>query len=647
MQKILGFEQSVIQKGTDVIKRYYLSTSANQVVVSNGSNSYTLVVPTGYYTFTEFYEAVGREMVKVIPLVRMRIHTEYIEFQCSTIGWYFDRSSANTTINNYGWTPWFKLNPSLKNLCIERPDESMNATNGYAFLPETYVLYDNIISTGMTFQMIKPKVVYTLKENNETLVNKSELFASGEWNLSGVTTTIVNRLNSEYQSAKGLTASDTNAIPFKASSNKITSESFAPDLTLTLTADNHTANCMKKSGTQYILEIWSKDIEYGANTTTIEKDITYTVQYSTDNIVETYTIAKGKYKQTALISNIVTNINKRQVSAGKAAVVIQKTVNNRVQILCKDNTVPSIITTCSDPLFPIPNGTWRKFDFKYLQARCVKMPALATPLQYLSAIKNGVKTSLFKQMTNDTIETTTTHKIYFVNPTTLAKVTPSFVGNTNFIYYANSTNASKRFEFHRYFRTKTISANTQLVYKNSSNQSKKITLQSGNLTQEEFIQDMNTKFAANGIPLEWIYSANGYTIKTDDPFTLTCTLLNDSFFGPSNPISGSISHIWTIPFNQTIQLDNTDCLYSDNPVDITNNLSTLKLYCNIVKSRTKPLLSNITIEDLHKNYFYKNRLVIPCMEQLDRLEYEFRNENDEELSFLGNIYLLITFTIQE
>ncbi|KNB41605.1 hypothetical protein JH06_5512 [Blastocystis sp. subtype 4] len=66
-----------------------------------------------------------------------------------------------------------------------------------------------------------------------------------------------------------------------------------------------------------------------------------------------------------------------------------------------------------------------------------------------------------------------------------------------------------------------------------------------------------------------------------------------------------------------MKLDNTGALYSDNPVDITNGLSNIKLYCNI-----------------------------PCSDQLDRLEYEFRNEKDEPLSFLGNIYLLLTFMIK-
>ena len=647
LQKILGFEKSVIQKGTEIIKRYFLSTNANKLVVSNGTNSYTLVVPTGYYTFTEFYETVGREMVKVIPLERMKIHTEYIEYQCSG-NWYFDRSSTNTTINKYEWTPWFKLNPSLKNLYIERPDESMNGINGYAFLPETYVLYDNLTTISMSFYFIDPTIEYKMVEGSTTIASGSVALTTGDYTPVTMINTIVTKLNEIYQKAKGIESTDENAKPFIASNHQITANSYAPILTLSLTATNHTAECMKKYSNKYTFEVWSKDVEYGSSVI-IDKDITYTVQYSTDDLIETFTIAKGTYKQSTLIDNIIKNINKRQTDAGKSNIVTKKNLNQKIQILCRDKTVPTVITTCSNPLFPIPNKSWRDFYFTYRQAECIKMPTLATPQEYLTAFKNGIKSTLFKQMTNDTIRTTISHKIYFVNSTTLAKIAPSFNTNTSssFFYYQNTNTNNTSFPIILPFRTKAIANNTQLVYKNSSNTTKTITIQSGNLTQEEFIQDMNTKFSANNIPLQWMYSTDGYTIKTDDPFTLTCSLLDDSFFGPSTPVSGTISHIWKIPFNQSIQLDNTEALFSDNPVDITNNLSTLKLYCNIVKSKTKPLLCNINIEDLHKNYFYKNRMLIPCSDQLDRLEYEFRNENDEELSFLGNIYLLCMLTITE
>lgn len=647
VQRILGFDKSVIIKGSETIKKYFLSTSANKLVVTNGSVSHVITIPSTYYTFTQFYETVGKELNKVIPITRMRIHTEYIEYECSE-NWYFDRSSVNTTINNFDWTPWFKVNSSLKNLCIECPDITMNGRNGYAFLPQTYVLYDNLITKNMSFYFIDPTVQYTMTENDTTLASGSFNLATNDYTPVTIVSEIVNNLNTIYQHAKNIESTAENATPFEASVHQITSNTYAPTLTLSVVATNHTGNCVKKSNKNYVFEVWSKDVEYG-QIVTIDKDITYTVQYSTDSVIESYTIAKGTYNQTKLINDIVSNINNRQTTAGKPRIVTTKTVDQRTQILCRDKTVPTIITTCSNTMFPIPNGSWRKFDFIYLQAECIKMPSIATPQQYLTAFKNGIKSTLFKEMTKNTIQTKCSHKIYFVNPTTLAKVSPSFNNNTqsSFFYYRNTTTINTQFQILLLFHTKLITNNTHLTYKNSSNVTKTITIQSGYHTQEEFIQDMNNQFDANDIPFLWNYTSDGYMIKTDDPFTLTCSLLDDNFFGPSTPISGAISHIWKIPFNQTIQLDNTDALYSDNPVDITNNLSLLKLYCNIVKCKTKPLLCNINIDDLHKNYFYKNRMVIPCSDQLDRLEYEFRNENDEELSFLGNIYLLITFTVQE
>ena len=37
-------------------------------------------MPTYYYTFLEFIEAVGSEMVNVLPLVSITIEEEYVKF---------------------------------------------------------------------------------------------------------------------------------------------------------------------------------------------------------------------------------------------------------------------------------------------------------------------------------------------------------------------------------------------------------------------------------------------------------------------------------------------------------------------------------------------------------------------------------------
>ena len=127
IQSILKFNSSIPVKGLDNPRQYFLSTSCNQVVlVANGETSLFLSMPTGYYTFSKFIEAVDSEMVKVLPRVSMTIEDDHVRFNVtSDKSWHIDRTSVDTTIDGFGWTPWFKLSPSVHNLCIERPVESV------------------------------------------------------------------------------------------------------------------------------------------------------------------------------------------------------------------------------------------------------------------------------------------------------------------------------------------------------------------------------------------------------------------------------------------------------------------------------------------------------------------------------------------
>ena len=59
IQSILGFESSVRVKGLDNPRWFFLSTSCNQIVVTNGTMSYVLSMFTEYYSFLEFIEAAG------------------------------------------------------------------------------------------------------------------------------------------------------------------------------------------------------------------------------------------------------------------------------------------------------------------------------------------------------------------------------------------------------------------------------------------------------------------------------------------------------------------------------------------------------------------------------------------------------------
>ena len=106
-------------------------------------------------------------------------------------------------------------------------------------------------------------------------------------------------------------------------------------------------------------------------------------------------------------------------------------------------------------------------------------------------------------------------------------------------------------------------------------------------------------------------------------------------------ITTPIKATWAYVENRLVS--NLASEYSDYPVMIDNGLSRIKLYCNIVKSKTEPLLTIIPLQDLYKNYYFRNKMMIPCSDRLDKITYEFRDENGELLNFNGNIYLLITF----
>ena len=70
---LIQFESSVLEKRVDNPRRYFLRIVCNQIVVTNDTIRHVLSMPTGYYTFSEFIDAVSCEMVKMLPLVSMMI----------------------------------------------------------------------------------------------------------------------------------------------------------------------------------------------------------------------------------------------------------------------------------------------------------------------------------------------------------------------------------------------------------------------------------------------------------------------------------------------------------------------------------------------------------------------------------------------
>ena len=66
---ILGFLSCVLVKGLDNSRRLFLSSVCSQAMMTNDIVLLVLSMYTGYYTFSEFIDAVDNEMVKVLSLI--------------------------------------------------------------------------------------------------------------------------------------------------------------------------------------------------------------------------------------------------------------------------------------------------------------------------------------------------------------------------------------------------------------------------------------------------------------------------------------------------------------------------------------------------------------------------------------------------
>ena len=86
IQSILGFESSVLVEGLDNPRLFFLSTSCNQIVVTNDTTSYVLSMFSEYNTFLEFIEVVNNKMFIVLSIVSMKIEKEYVTFNIQRDG---------------------------------------------------------------------------------------------------------------------------------------------------------------------------------------------------------------------------------------------------------------------------------------------------------------------------------------------------------------------------------------------------------------------------------------------------------------------------------------------------------------------------------------------------------------------------------
>ena len=178
--------------------------------------SYVLSTPTGYYTFLEFIESIGSEMVKVLSIISIMIENEYVTFNVQREGWYFDRESEDTTIDGFGWTPGSNyLHPYIS--WLERSADSSvydkncpslpDVTNDQGFgcnanLDPSFVENDWQLSTSDYRFILQPLVTYTMTNSDGSLYDSGTFYVTEDTTMSltmnSLMTSCFNELNSRY-----------------------------------------------------------------------------------------------------------------------------------------------------------------------------------------------------------------------------------------------------------------------------------------------------------------------------------------------------------------------------------------------------------------------------------------------------------------
>ena len=349
---------------------------------------------------------------------------------------------------------------------------------------------------------------------------------------------------------------------------------------------------------------------------------------------KTVTIERGSYSALAIAEMIRDGFN----AIDGYQVFVRENNRSEVQMGPRSGIYPSMIVVSNDnPYLSLTPGTTRQINFTFHRNYYIRMPELTTPYEFALANIDGLTaTNMISGHTYSNREMTVT----FFQPTRVAYVgTPSFT-SADFVDWEQPQTYTATTMIRFPYGMMTLdneNADTDITYTDDTvNHTWTIP---SRLTQTDLVWRMNQCFDAVALNIQWIPESDGYYIHADYVFSLSGTL------GTIIPASGSQSHTWRIPFDDGVYYVNYGPMVGEYPVDITNGLSNIRLYCNIVKSKTIPLLANVPMDSLYKNYFYKNRMLIPCSELLDRIEYELKDENDEALSFIGNIYLLIGFTV--
>ena len=672
IKSILGIESDIITQAENQQIRFPLDNTCNKISVTNKVSNRTEIfdLQTGLYSWNEFVQLLAQTIKAFVNLEDTIDHEDYVEFIAKD-DFFFNRTNVTelNTIDGYYWMKWYTLAPNIQSNLLEKPDLDLlnpDFKSNDAFwiepdlcmciTPESTLTMDYVFYWDTHIKVTINKVTYQFN-------------FTGNFSTQQVCDSLLAQIKEKFPgvSVELIDVSGNPSFKFTDLSTVFEYNSNFPMNTYSSTFDTSIEYKFN------VKETYIKNLKVTHHDFLQDIKLDITVMKKPFEM----TIPAGHYTSEQFVNKIAAFINKAAKTIGVSGDLRcwNGRGNTKVVYGGKGYLPWTLIPQHYQDFYIIDNntGTYFAYDSPQLPKWYIRLNPNHTPIRKYDlnvTIPEGYQSS---DLQGDGLFNKIIHGLYNgtkkVNST---NIIPLSYWDNRFIWSTGGKKVSVCFTQYRNtilpaFTDKVVgfgNPQTSNTYINMNDDKWKASGKTAKFiytlgdksrtmnigipsTQQMTIRSMNLGFTSGGYDLLWTPSDQGYKLLTHGG-TCSGTFFTIDYLGIDKMIITPSYILWpyTFKFNPQNCRVQEGYYLSDNPVDITNNLSTLKLYCNIVKSRTRPLLCNIPIDDLSKNYFYKNRLVIPCTERLDQLEYEFRDENDNEIPFLGNIYLLVTFTTQ-
>lgn len=668
IQQILGFKDTFILNEQVENKMYYLTSSANSLVINIDDTTMLLRIPEGYYTWEQFYHKIGEILDPIVTILDVKDMNTYIQYD-SIKPFTFNREYSS--IQNYKWTQFFNFDITFKSNCLEYPDLSFHRRSDYIYMNDDQYV-DIQYNLDLTDSRCFMETTFNISVKDSTSSKTSSYEIVGHFTAIKLAQYLCTKVNEVYKSL-----SHTDNLVKLINSNNIVLED---GHTETFTIDQPTI-VIKKSDNDYLVGPWKSIDSYSReDSVNITNDIHY--RFRVDSMGWQYrVIPKGIYTITNLRSYTIGYINTYINNNTTYKNILGYMYNSQWSharlcwrhngdgIFSLEFDYPVMMDTKGVPVYSILNhkgdgqiwcfGPYTQNHHGYINNRVYTgllynktLPHIYSDFNYkriplnhediaqnIKDISCGVVSQIFINESEGKIPyrfgySKSNSVIYFCDKNKKVE-TPLLMSKGYLQSMPNVTNFFRNMTNNSYY----IKNNTFLLTYDGVEYSFKLGL--SYCTQKMIIDKMNKWFVNNDIPLQWTFNDLYYILISDKSVKLTAN------FNPVNKIenveggSDNIKLRWR--FDDDMYYNTLKDFYSEYPVDITKGYSNIRLYSNIVQSKTEPLLSTIQLDSLYNNYFYRNRMYVPCSSTLDKLTFDFLDENGNELKFNGNIYLLVNF----